>query len=323
MSDINWRPSSREEIHDYYQSKFPQCIGQLPDWITPNGPMEYALAFREEYPARRKGEDIPPKDFIRRQTRNKHDPEQIFIEGWDTVLDFIQQPATHDPFGKATDRYSGLVHPDIVQKDDSYPDINPPVAEAVYYALDNFDEFWVLAFDIDAKDVAKSRIAPGNKSYQEVPGKALKQAGVVDNPPKPATVNGYTAEYKYEFQDVRGALEYAFKLEEFLSDNIGFSDTRVYYSGQGAHVYARDSDPYYKYTFQSRKFLTAYIQENLGIPIDDAVTWDQSRVMRMPCSLHADVNRVVTEVTSPDFNFQQHAFPGQRLNKAVDGGRKQ
>jgi len=176
----------------------------------------------------------------------------------------------------------------------------------------------VLGFDIDAKDMAKQRIAGSNTSFENVSTDELEAHGVIDEPPEPAVIppenassappeeaSGHTVTYPYTFTDLENTINSAFNLKDWLETTVGFDDVRVVYSGQGAHVYAFKDDPAYKLTMQSRKFLAdSYIKEQLNIPLDAGVTWDESRVMRLPFSLHGDVNRVVREITSPSFDFR-------------------
>lgn len=312
-SDYFWRQSTRGEIQDYYENEFPSYVSSLPEWISTNGPNQWALAFREGYPAKRHGDTIPPRDFVRRSTRG--DDGRLFIESWDEVVSFIQQPAGHDPMREGTGGSMGLMEPDLVD------DQLPPVPVAVYYSLDNHERFWVLAFDIDAKDVTRKRVAKSNQSPNRVSKEQLEEAGVFDQEPtrdvlmeskgpEGNVTERHVAEYAYSFQDLQNSFELAFELKEWLESNVGFTEVRVFYSGQGAHVYAiGDEDPYLQLTYQSRKFLTTYIQERLQIPIDEQVTWDHQRVIRLPYSLHTDVSRIVVEMDSPDFDYINEPVP--------------
>lgn len=317
MSDsdgVKWRQSSRDEIQEYYSKEFPTRVGDLPSWVTPNGPRQYALAFRDKYPAQYgKGNEVPPKNFIRRGTRDE-ETDSKNIADWDALLSFFQEPASKDPLSVQTNGAKGLIKPGDERV--SQPE---PVPEAVYYSLDHWEQFWVLAFDIDAKDVAKQSVAEGEQSYSDVPKEQVVNAGIVSEPPVPHTLppqsvsgdeseESRTQEYEYRFEDIEKTLQYAFELKTWLTENVGFDDVRVFYSGQGTHIYAFDDNPYYQFTHQSRRFLTTYIRERLRIPIDQAVTWDRQRVMRLPGSLHTSVNRVVTEIHSPDFDFKNNAI---------------
>jgi hypothetical protein len=307
-----WRQSTKREIQQYYNEEFEPYIDRFPDWITPNGPKQYALAFRENHPTKHPKRDPPDRDFVRRHTRNKYPPNQVFIHDWDKILDFLRHPASKDPMTIDTGN-KGLVHPDTANKPD-------PAPAAAYYALDNWDRFWVLAFDIDAKDVAKQAIAGDDQTFEDVTDEQVENSGIINMPPEPhflppedstgtANGDGNVAQYKYRFEDIERTLELAFDLKEWLVDKVEFPEVRVFYSGQGAHIYALEDDPKYKFTYQTRRFLTTYIHERLNIPVDDAVTWDRNRVMRLPYSLHTDVSRVVTEIESPDFDFRNDTQP--------------
>lgn len=239
----------------------------------------------------------------------------------------IQAPAANDPLREKAiqekkrkseeQKYDDLPNYGLVEPEEV--DTGPPILDAVYYALDHHDRFWVLAFDIDAKDIAKQSIADEDQSFEDVTNEQVENSGLVDQPPKlnvlntadedPSTGERNVQTYPYRFEDIEQSIVKAFELKEWLTDTVGFSTVRIYYSGQGTHVYALDDDPYYKFTQQSRQYLTAYIKERLQIPVDDAVTWDDARVIRLPGSLHSDVCRVVTEIESPEFNFRQEAKP--------------
>lgn len=304
MAGSTWRQSTNKEIRDFYETEFREYIDKIPWWIQPHTVKQFAVALNGDHPSI--SDARPDKNFLRRDTR-ANDGERVFIDDWEQVVSFFEQPATSDPMAIGTERSKGL------KKPTSENGLSEPVTKASYYGLDNWEQFWVLAFDIDAKDVYKNVISDEDTSYDDVSKETVRETGVVDKEPVPSAieVNGeeQVTEYLYRYEDIRNALNYAFNLKEWLMDTVGFDEVRVYYSGQGAHVYAFKDDPYYKFTHQTRRFLTVYIKDKLNIPIDDAVTWDSNRVMRLPCSLHSDVNRVVTEIESPDFDFRNDAVP--------------
>lgn len=320
-----WRQSTHSEIKRYYEEEFPERIADLPDWITPNTPKQYAVAFRQKYPAQYgERENVPDKNFIRRDTRSDNN-RQRYIEDWDDLLDFLQRPAARDPMAIGTNRSLGLIHPDNEAVDQP-----EPAPAAVYYALDNWEQFWVLAFDIDAKDVAKQAIARNGQSYEDVTDDQVEASGIIEEKPTantlpPASATGSSdgkgshMQYQYRYKDIRNALRSAFDLKNWLINTVGFDDVRVFYSGQGAHIYAFKDHPYYKFTHQTRRYLGTYIREKLGIPVDAPVTWDRNRVMRLPYSLHTDVNRVVTEVDSPDFDFRNEPLPEIHTGSSLTG----
>jgi len=159
----------------------------------------------------------------------------------------------------------------------------------------------VTVDDIDAKDVALERATERfphseNASQDDI----LEQAGVLQGEPEG---------YPYEYEDIHTALGYAFEVEQFFNDQLASDDTQVVYSGQGAHVYLYDEDPEYRYDEAARKVIVHALSEKRDIPIDEQVTTDEARVIRLPYSLHAGVSRVVTPVESPDFDFRTDAQP--------------
>lgn len=296
---VEWRSATPDEIRHYYESEFPKYLAELPAHITPAGPHEYALAFRDDHPVGSLDSEIPPRDFIRRYTRADHDDgwgDPYFVDGsgepsWDALLDFIRQPAANDPLHDAA--------PHLALVDPADADVSEPVPEAVYYSLMHHDRFWVLAFDIDAKDVAADALA---ETYSAADGRddILAAAGVEAEPPEG---------YPYRFQDIERAIEYAFELAEFVREGLGKEEVVPVYSGQGAHLYVLDED--IRYTKQSREFIKTVVREHpdIQIPVDPLVTQDRSRVIRVPYSLHADVSRVVMPIDSPDFDFRTDAVP--------------
>lgn len=308
MSDDHWRPLTPEEIRTYYEETFPTQIGNLPDWIGPNTPKQYGFALNERYG---RENNLPPTDFIRRDTRKGN---RMVIEDWQTFFDWIQDPVENEILHE--DASGGGLSREATEKNENLS-TEPLVTEAAYYALDNHETFWMLAFDIDAKDIAKERVqaeeqARNENTPFETEKEVVRANGVYEQPPRPVTVktaNGERKhEYAYSFNDLREALNQGFELKTWLADTVGFDETYVFYSGQGCHIYARDNDPYYKWTQQSRAFLSEYIEKKLEIPIDTPVTIEDNRLLRLPYSIHSEVNRVVTEIDDPDYDFRSNAF---------------
>lgn len=308
MSDDHWRPLTPEEIRTYYEETFPTQIGKLPDWIGPNTPKQYGFALNERYG---RENNLPPTDFIRRDTRKQN---RVVIDDWQTFFDWIQDPVENEILHE--DASGGGLSREATEKNENLS-TEPLVTEAAYYALDNHETFWMLAFDIDAKDIAKERVQAEEQARNEdTPFETEKEVvranGVYKQPPTAKTVktaNGERKhEYAYSFNDLREALNQGFELKTWLADTVGFDETYVFYSGQGCHIYARDNDPYYKWTQQSRAFLSEYIEKELEIPIDTPVTIEDNRLLRLPYSIHSEVNRVVTEIDDPDYDFRSKAF---------------
>ena len=127
-----------------------------------------------------------------------------------------------------------------------------------------------------------------------------RQAGVFDAPPEG---------FPYRFEDLDQSLEYGFEVKDYFEDSLDTDATQVVYSGQGCHVYMYDPDPEYRYSEVPRQLIATILEEKKDIPIDTPVTTDESRVIRLPYSLHAGVSRVVTPIDSPDFDYRTDAVP--------------
>lgn len=285
---MTWRQATREEIYTYYSEEFPSYLSDLPDFITETGPKQYAIAFRERHPVRKP--DIPPKNFIRRNTWDTDragEQTKPKFRNIDNLLEFIQDPGRNDPLARS--QYA-LADPDLLAKPDPRP-------EAVYYALDHWERPWVLLVDIDAKTIAKERAAEtfSEDTKEQVEHPKLNAAGIIEAEP---------AGYPYAFEDIRRAIEYGFEVRDIFEDDFDASETMVVYSGQGVHVYLLDTDRYHRYDEKSREVLNDLLLEKYGIPIDPVVTADKSRVARLPYSLHADVCSIVQPIESPHFDFR-------------------
>jgi hypothetical protein len=294
-----WTASSREQITTFYTEEFPDRLqSEAPPWVSPSGPVQYAAALSDTYPLGTIGDNDTVADFIRRETRVSPDEFKTF-SGWDDVYAFFQHPAHNDPYRDVPDRIANarndvttwLASPTVAEGP-------PPVTEAAYYGVDHTERWWVLAFDIDAKDIAAAAVdgvsIGGNEPVDS-------EAALTEAPP---------AGFPYRFQDIDAALSVAFELKEWLHERVEASDVYVFYSGQGTHVYVEDDDTEHRYTKQSREFLLEYLVEHEGYPLDEHVTADDARVMRLPGSLHTDVSRVVTDITdNPNFDYRSEAVP--------------
>ncbi|MFC6799468.1 DNA primase [Haladaptatus sp. DYSN1] len=291
---LSWREATREELHTYYTEAFPEYVDELPSFVTVDGPREFAIAFREGYPIRK--QDAPDRSFIRRntwQTSRSGDRTVQQFEATENLVEFIQHPARYDP---AQGSAYALADPDLLDRPEPRPD-------AVYYALDHWDRPWVLAVDIDAKDIAAqraSRETTTGESTDDVETEQLQAAGILDSPPEG---------YPYSFDDIEQALDYGFEVQEIFEDDFAADETMVVYSGQGCHVYLLDTDREHHYDEQSREVINDLLLDEYEIPIDPVVTADRRRVMRLPYSLHADVSRVVQPIDDPGFDFRTEATP--------------
>ncbi|WP_020222983.1 hypothetical protein, partial [Halarchaeum acidiphilum] len=195
--------------YTYYTEEFPDYVEDLPSFITATGPKQYALAFDHPHPVRK--DDVPDKDFIRRdtwQTDTAGERQHAEFDGFDDVLDFIQHPARNDPLGGSD---FALADPDLLEQPDPRPD-------AVYYALDNWERPWVLLVDIDAKTIARNRaedVLPHNTSGRDDEA-LLDVTGILDADP---------AGYPYAFEDVERAIEYGFEVREIFEDDFDAEET--------------------------------------------------------------------------------------------------
>lgn len=287
-----WREATREELHTYYTETFPNQLDALPAFLTASGPKQYAIAFREPYPIQK--EDAPDRSFIRRDTWQTTDSGDRSVQQFDSLealVEFIQYPARYDP---ARESDYALADPNLVERSAPRPD-------AVYYALDHWDRPWVLAVDIDAKDIAAHRASNQTSGEADDVGTdPLRGAGILDSPPEG---------YPYAFEDIEQALEYGFTVQDIFEDDFAADETMVVYSGQGCHVYLLDTDREHHYDEQSREVINDLLLDEYEIPIDPVVTADRRRVIRLPYSLHADVSRVVQPIDSPSFDFRTEAIP--------------
>ncbi len=285
---MTWRKATSAEIREYYQSEFEEWKNSLPPFLTYDGPKEFALAFRDGYPIKKS--EAPPRDFIRRKTREERDSNCKF-DSFNHVINFIQQPAQYDPY-QGTD--FGLVEPDLLET-------GGPVPAGVYYSLDHWERSWVLLVDIDAKDIAMERCHGIVANDEELSDTEIRaKSGVLTDAP---------TGYPYRFEDIEQAIEYGFAVRDIFEDDFNAKRTMVVYSGQGCHVYLFDDDRAHQYDAKSREVMIDYLVEKQGIPIDTVVTADRKRVARLPYSLHADVGRIVTPIESPDYDFYKQAQP--------------
>jgi hypothetical protein len=274
---MTWENSTISEIRKYYLDEFVRSFQQIPEFITGSKPKQIAISFPKPYPVKK--DDVPPRDFIRRDIFESQSSITSWQGGDGSIIEFIKNPAKNDPI--ASDHQ--LASPELVDV--------PPIPEAVYYSTDFHDRNWVLIIDIDAKDIASKEMANNEVSESE------------------EIINSEPEGFPYRFDDIDTAIDYAFEVKKYLESSLDTSKTQVVYSGQGAHVYLYDPDPMYRYSKQNRSFIIDKLSHELGIPIDEQVTTDVSRVIRLPYSLHADVSRIVTPISDPDFDYRNKAMP--------------
>nr|WP_273741616.1 hypothetical protein [Natrinema soli] len=194
-----------------------------------------------------------------------------------------------------------MADPDLLEKSD-------PISDGVYYGLDNWDRSWVLAVDIDAKDIATARAERElDETDLEIKSADMSRddALLAESEIRDADPTGYP----YSFEDIDRAIEYGFETRDLFTDVFAAEETLVVYSGQGVHVYLLDEDLEYGYDEKSREVLNDLLLERYEIPIDPVVTADRSRLLRVPYSLHAEVCRVVQPIESPAFDPRTEARP--------------
>ncbi|WP_434531529.1 hypothetical protein ACODNH_21265 (plasmid) [Haloarcula sp. NS06] len=282
-----WKQATTDEIAEYYQDEFDEYFDQIPAFVRECQPKEVGVAFREAYPV--KGDTVPGKQFVRRGAFGDDSSDFTQWTGDSGIKQFIKSPPANDPI---SGRHK-LVSPELADA--------PSVPEAVYYGTDFHDRNWVLVVDIDAKDVALEYAKAAVDGDGEDAEESLKQrAGVIDAPPEG---------FPYRFEDLDQALEYGFEVKDYFESSLDTDATQVVYSGQGCHVYMYDPDPEYRYSEVPRRHIATILEEKKDIPIDTPVTTDESRVIRLPYSLHAGVSRVVTPIESPDFDYRSEAVP--------------
>lgn len=310
---MTWRNATRDELYTYYTKEFPQYTDQLPSFISPTAPKEFGISFPERHPIR--NEERPDRGFIRRNTwQTDADGERLSpnITAFEELLSFIQSPARYDPYHGSE---HALVNPTLTENGD-------PIAEGVYYGLDNWERSWVIAVDIDAKDIAVARTDSEIDVEERADERDIHQEGMSREEALLATSGIREAEpagYPYAFEDIDRAIEYGFETRAIFDDDFAAEETMVVYSGQGVHVYLLDDDPAHRYDEKSREVFNDLLINHYEIPIDPVVTADRSRLLRVPYTLHADVCRVVQPIDSPAFDARTDACP-QFLERDQNNG---
>jgi DNA primase catalytic subunit len=264
IEPIDWRPSTANEIKSFYREAFPMTWKTLPEYLRKSSPVEYAFAFLRPI----KTINFLEKDFVRRGNK-RYSLEDLR----NLLLDF--------------------------KKFDSSEEIiieNSQVA-GFYFSLKT-NTGWLLAFDIDSKDVAMAGLCEhhhGVKPDADEKEIAAWQHMIKRIPPMhPKDSDGYL----YCFNCIQVAVNKAFEARKIMVE-WGFApeDIHVYYSGQGAHIHVLE-DESWQYQKETRSFIIKMLS-NAGIPLDSKVSADERRVLRFIGSLHAGVNRRVQELRHP------------------------
>jgi DNA primase catalytic subunit len=257
----NWRPSTAKEIRAYYKETFPGTWNTLPDYLKKSSPVEYAFAFLKPL----KTISLLEKDFVRRGNR-RYSLEDLR----NLLLDFKKYDSSDDIL------------------------IENSQVTGFYFSLKTYNG-WLLAFDIDSKDVAMAGLCkrhPGIKPDAYEKEIAAWRQMIKHIPPvHPKDPEGYL----YCFNCIWVAVSKAFEARKIMAE-WGFApeNIHVYYSGQGAHIHVLE-DEAWQYNKETRSFITKMLI-SAGIPLDSKVTADERRVLRFTSSLHAGVNRKVQEI---------------------------
>ncbi len=273
ISSSDWRPSTAKEIQSYYKHIFPTTWNSLPEYITKSSSMEYAFAFQKPVKTV-EGSAVKEKDFLRRTNHN--------IEGLKKLQNLLLDFKRFDPIAAVVENSQ---------------------IESLYFSLKMKDESWLLAFDIDAKNVAMAGMCehhPGLKPDADDAEVISWRRMIGSIPPvHPQHIKDPEKGYLYCFNCLQIAINKAFELKRTLIE-WGFSsdDIHVYYSGQGAHVHVTDPDAW-NYSRPARDFVAKQLDNHKQIPIDTMVTIDARRILRFPGSLHGGVNRRVQELFHP------------------------
>ncbi len=273
ITSINWRPSTSDEIKIYYKDVFPRTWKTLPEYLAKTLSEEYAFAFLRPVKTMDMSGNVKEKDFLRRENRGYgHDLNTL----QKLLLNFRQ----FDPLGAL---------------------IENSQVESFYFSL-KMKDGWLLAFDIDAKDIALSGICehhPGLRPDADDSEIINWRRTIGSIPPvHPKHVKDPEKGYLYCYNCIQEAVNKAFETKKILIEwGFATEDIHIYYSGQGAHVHVTDPETW-SYPKDARIFIAKMITK-AGIPLDTPITIDSRRVLRFTGSLHAGVNRRVQEIKHP------------------------
>jgi hypothetical protein len=270
-TSIDWRPSTSDEIRTYYKDLFPRIWKTLPEYLVKTTPAEYAFAFLRPVKTMDMSGIIKEKNFLRRENR-----------GYDlkTMQKLLLNFRQFDPLGAVIE--------------------NSPV-DSFYFSL-KMKDGWLLAFDIDAKDIALSGMCEHHPGLRPDADDSEIQAWrrVIGSipPVHPKHVKDPENGYLYCYNCIQETVNKAFGAKKILMEwGFASEDIHIYYSGQGAHVHVTDSETC-SYPKDARIFIAKMLTK-AGIPVDTPITIDIRRVLRFTGSLHAGVNRRVQELKYP------------------------
>ena len=251
---IKWQPATSEKIKHFYENDFLRLIENNPSYLHPRNISEFGISLVNPVTTTH-----GPREFIRRKN--------IDIDSYEKLQKVCLDLMQNDPQKRILE--------------DSYP-------KGIYFGLTDIQKYgWLLAFDIDAKNIAKKGLCSLHNGQTN--GKLTsEQTKIVKSlPPE---------DYLYCFNCLYLSIQYAYQVRTILKE-WGFEEKniRIYYSGQGTHIHV-DSPSSWAYGTITREYIQKMLIEKYGIPLDPTVTCDTSRVLRYPGSLNAQVNRFVAEI---------------------------
>lgn len=251
-----WNPSSEKEIKYFYQHIFPQIANKNPEYLNPKNISEFGFA-----PLRPISTNRGTRDFLRR---------------------------TNTSISNIKDLQAICLN--IKEKDPIKSVLENVQFKGIYFKLNNIKNHgWLLAFDIDAKNIAKSGLCPFHSGYENSTDSEISL--IQSLPPY---------QYLYCFNCLLLSIQYAFDLKNILIE-WGFNKNSIHilYSGQGTHIHVTDPISWNLGT-TSREYIKTTLIQKYQIPLDPTVTNDANRVLRYPGSLNASVTKPVSLITEEE-----------------------
>lgn len=96
-----------------------------------------------------------------------------------------------------------------------------------------------------------------------------------------------------------------------------FSDIRVVYSGRGFHIHVFDRDAF-TWNYRKKRNLAKQLKKK-GFLIDEWVTTGGMRLIRLPCSLHGMVSRIVLPVKAAELKMFDPVNDSRCVPKFISG----
>lgn len=251
-----WHPSSEKEIEYFYHYIFPEIADKNQEYLNPKNISEFGFA-----PVRPISTTRGTRDFLRR---------------------------TNTSISNITELQEICLY--IKEKDPIKSILENVLFKGVYFKLNNIKNYgWLLAFDIDAKHIAKNGLCPFHSGYENSNDPEIN---------KVQSLQPYG--YSYCYNCLLLSIQYAFNLREILVDwGFNESNIHIYYSGQGTHIHVTDPISW-NFGPATREYIKTTLIQKYQIPLDPTVTNDINRVLRYPGSLNASVTKPVSLITKKD-----------------------